>query len=472
MSDKDRGAASLDPPKPKAGRGSPPALSADPSTEQAGGESGIIGPRGASAEAVGPGDAADPAPPADRDMRRASEPVVPVTNVPAAASSSDRTDQEGSVPQSTPERDGQATMPSAQGEQGEPYSESASTGTVKRSRSDHVGAGAPGRGPPPPPRSGRHIALAALLLSVLLPGALYAYLAGNGVFNREDGRISRLEQAVAALRAAPAPKVEVSRADVDKLVARVDQIDRSVAALAQRPAAVMDGQSGDTDAAEQAKKAAESAASAQSAAAKVESLEIKIADLEKRLVALEQAVSERRKPLSNAPSMLVLARTVTNDLASGAPFSGELDALARLGADPKLIEALRPFADKGAPSLSSLAADFEGELSAARAKVAGSAAPSGFWDRVANVLGHLVRVHNIGGDEAGTPATTVTAALARGDLAAAADGWNSLPVFEKSATPASGGRIKALASANEAARRLGEEALEAIRRAGSAENGG
>jgi hypothetical protein len=316
------------------------------------------------------------------------------------------------------------------------------------------------------------MALAALLLAVLLPGALLAYLSASGVFNGDSERVSRLESAVTTLRATPAPRVEVTRGDLDKLTARVGQLDKTVGSLAERP--VETGQGGEArEAAEQAKKAADSAASsAQNAAAKVEQLESKIADIDKRLAALEQTAAGHQKPASNAPSMLILARTVTNDLSTGVPYSGELDALTRLGADPKLVEALKPFAEKGAPSPSSLGTDFRGELAAARAKVAGSSTPNGWWERVTGMLGQFIRVRDLGGEEPGSPTAPVEAALARGDLAAAADAWASLPVFEKSATTASGGHIKALAAAHDAARRLSDQALETIRRAGSAENGG
>jgi len=78
----------------------------------------------------------------------------------------------------------------------------------------------------------------------------------------------------------------------------------------------------------------------------------------------------------------------------------------------------------------------------------------------------------LGADEAASPAATVEAALTRGDAAAGLEAWNALPVFEKGATPVSGARIKALAEAVAAARRIGASALETIRRSGSGENGG
>jgi hypothetical protein len=309
----------------------------------------------------------------------------------------------------------------------------------------------------------------------------------SGVFDRDETRLAKLESAVAELRTTPQPKPDVSRADIDKLAARLADLEKRSAVEASRPqtspsgaAASASGPGGAEIAAavRDAKDALTLAKAAEAAARSVEALtgrlaalETKIVALEKRLSAVEQAAPARTKESSNAASVLVMARTVIADLPSGTPYAGELDALARLGADPKLVEALRSFAEKGAPSAASLAEAFAAELNLAREKVAESEQPAGFWDRVTGMFGRLVHVRRIGADEPGSPAAAVEAALTRGDVAAAADAWNALPVFEKGATPNSGARIKAVAEAYAAARRMGETALETIRRSG-ADNGG
>ncbi|SED08169.1 hypothetical protein SAMN05519104_2751 [Rhizobiales bacterium GAS188] len=345
---------------------------------------------------------------------------------------------------------------------------------------------------------GRSLALAALALSILLPAVLYGYLSMSGALDRDDSRLARLESSVATLRAAPPAKPEianpeivkpeVTRADLDKLGVRIDTLEKTVTALRQRPespaaaapapspaplAAEIQAATRDAkDALEQAKAASASAGSAQAALARLATLDARVEGLEKLIANVEKLASTRPKDAANAPSILVMARAVATDLGSNLPYGGELDALARLGADPKSVEALRPFADKGAPSPAALAADFQGELNAARAKVADAVVPTSLWDRSMAMLGRLVRVRRIGADEPGTPAATVENALTRGDIAAARDAWNALPVFEKGATPASGARITALANAHDAARRIGADALEAMRRAGTAGSGG
>jgi hypothetical protein len=326
-----------------------------------------------------------------------------------------------------------------------------------------------------------------------------AYLQTSGVLEPDGERLARLESAVAVLRAAPAPRPEVSRADLDKLSERLDLLEKALAAQSARASAPspagaapsgtvpslgaltaqIEAISRDAKealaqaraAGEQAKAAGEQVKSGEALASRLGLIETKIAGLEKRLAAAEQSGSAQPKESATAPSILVMAHTVAADLANGTPYAGELDALSRLGADAKLVEALRPFAEKGAPSLASLSEDFQAELNAARAKVA-AAAPTGLWDKITGMLGGLVRVRRVGRDDPGSPAASLEVALSRGDVTAAREAWNGLPVFEKSVTPASGARLKALADAYEAAQRIGTSALEAIRRSGSADNGG
>jgi hypothetical protein len=339
---------------------------------------------------------------------------------------------------------------------------------------------------PPPRTASNSLALVALVLSILLPGVLYVYLSASGALERSDARVAALETSVSTLRGAIPPKAEVSRADLDKLAARLDDLEKKLATERARPqsppsgiaaggaaaTAPTEAMSRDIQEALARAKAAEDAAkSIDQFGSQLAAVEAKLAALEKRVAATEQGGAPRDKASVSAPSILVFARTIASDLANGTPYAGELDALARLGADTKSAEALRPFAEKGAPAPASLAAEFEKELSDARDKVAAAERPRGIWDRLTGWLGGLVHVRHIGADEPGTPAANVETALGRDDLAAALDAVNALPVFEKNATPNASARIKTLAAAYDAARRISEEALETIRRA-SAENGG
>ncbi|MBV9138678.1 MAG: hypothetical protein JO357_16620 [Hyphomicrobiales bacterium] len=346
----------------------------------------------------------------------------------------------------------------------------------------HLGEEPPPRSPSPEPRSARVLASVALALSIILPAALYAYLALSGVLDHGPERLGRLEREVDALKTSSATKPEVTRADLDKLAARLEALEKAVPAQGQRPAAAgsldnltarIDAASRDArDALSAARSAAETASGVQSSATRLTNVESKLVALQKELATLEQSVTARPKQDVNAPSILVMSRAIEADLNRDVAYGGELDALSRLGADPKLVETLRPFAEKGAPSSASLASDFENELEAAREKVAETSQPANWWNRAVGIVGRIVRVRHIGADEPGSPAGAVEEALLRGDIEAAREAWEALPVFEKNATPHSGARIKELADAYKAARQISSDALDAIRRSSSTDSGG
>ncbi len=91
------------------------------------------------------------------------------------------------------------------------------------------------------------------------------------------------------------------------------------------------------------------------------------------------------------------------------------------------LSALRPFADAGAPTLAALAASF---AKIAPSVVAAATPPSGggVMDRLLDHMRKLVRVRKVGeaaGDDAEALAARISAALARGDLAAALDAYHA-----------------------------------------------
>jgi hypothetical protein len=161
--------------------------------------------------------------------------------------------------------------------------------------------------------------------------------------------------------------------------------------------------------------------------------------LDDRLVKVESALaapkSEARVTAAvtaadrGAAAEAILAISLSERLNAGAPFAGEWGALARLEADGGELSALRPFADAGAPTLAALAASF---AKIAPSVVAAATPPSGggVMDRLLDHMRKLVRVRKLGevaGDDAEALAARVSAALARGDLAAALDAYHALP---------------------------------------------
>lgn len=178
------------------------------------------------------------------------------------------------------------------------------------------------------------------------------------------------------IREAPAPSVPPPNAiasdEVAPLVKRLEALESGVRAA--------------TEAAAEARRAAEAKSpSEQAEAPAAANLETKntIAGLESRLDQLAQSVaklqeqleqpkvgtratpdvdagphSQPDKPLAALES-LALAQAVQRALERAKPFAPELAALRRLGADPKALAALAPFAEKGAPSPRDLLGTFE-----------------------------------------------------------------------------------------------------------------
>jgi hypothetical protein len=160
-------------------------------------------------------------------------------------------------------------------------------------------------------------------------------------------------------------------------------------------------------------------------------------------VAMAKGASE------NAASVAVLALSLEQRLAAGAPFTAELAALSQLGVGAEALAPLKPFAESGAPSLAALAASWA-KVEPAVAAATPPPERSG-WDRLLDHMRALVRVRRVGeasaNDESEPPAARIGAALERGDLGAALEAYGRLP----EASRAAGGPWAEAAKAREAA---------------------
>ena len=172
-------------------------------------------------------------------------------------------------------------------------------------------------------------------------------------------------------------------------------------------------------------------------------------------VAMAKGASE------NAASVAVLALSLEQRLAAGAPFAAELTALSQLGVGGDALAPLKPFAELGAPSLASLAASWA-KVEPAVAAAAPPPERSG-WDRLLDHIRALVRVRRVGeatgSDESEPPVARVGAALDRGDLAAALEGYGRLPEASRAAGAAWADAAKAREAAAEAASGLRADAI-------------
>jgi len=193
--------------------------------------------------------------------------------------------------------------------------------------------------------------------------------------------------------------------------------------------------------------------------------------LNQRLDKLEGALAapknETRVAADNVPpnrdwaGLAVVAQALSNRLAAGAPFALEQTALEHLGADPAKLAALKPLADKGAPSAAALAADF---AKAAPAILAAAAPKSGdgVMDRLMANMGKVVRVTPVGevaGDDPAALVSQIGAALDRGQIAPALAAWARLPEPAQQASQEWAHAAQARAGADAAAQSLLDDAL-------------
>ncbi len=171
-------------------------------------------------------------------------------------------------------------------------------------------------------------------------------------------------------------------------------------------------------------------------------------------VAMAKGASE------TAASVAVVALSLDQRFAVGAPFAPELAALSQLGVAADALAPLKPFAATGAPSLSALAASWA-KVEPAVAAASPPPERSG-WERLLDHMRALVRVRRVGeaagGDESDPPAARIGAALQRGDLAAALDAFGQLPEASRAAGAAWAEGAKARAAAAKAAAALRADA--------------
>lgn len=166
---------------------------------------------------------------------------------------------------------------------------------------------------------------------------------------------------------------------------------------------------------------------------------------------------EKASASDNPAAVAIVAGSLRDRLARGAPFKTELEGLERLGIEPDKLSALKAVAD-GAPTDSALAADFD----AVQSKVLAAAAPAeqraDTFDRLVAHLRGLVQVRNLNeatGEDPQALVSRIEADSRRGDVSDALAAFAKLP--EPSRQAASD-----WASAAEA-RLAAEKALQSIR---------
>ena len=270
------------------------------------------------------------------------------------------------------------------------------------------------------------------------------------------GRVAKLEAAGAA------PPVGASD---PALAARVAALETELKALAEAVGVL--GRRGDEAlaAAREARVRADAGAAelselAQKPPAVVDRSEIEA--LANRVAALER--SEKAAERADRAVRLALATTALNaTVERGDAFAAELAAAKALGADPKLLAALEPFARSGVPTAATLARQFSALAPALQA--AGAPPPEGVLGRLQMNAEKLVRIRRV--DEApGSDAAAVVARseakASRGDLAGAVTELAQLAPNARAPAEAWIKSAQARTAAIDASRRLASDALSGL----------
>jgi len=272
------------------------------------------------------------------------------------------------------------------------------------------------------------------------------------------GRVAKLE----AAGATPLPS-----ASDPALAARVAALETQVKALAEAVGVL--GRRGDEalDAAREARVRADAGAAeiselTQKPPASVDRGEFEA--LANRMAAAERSEKAAEKAAESADRAvrLALAATALNAAVErGDAFAAELAAVKTLGADPKLVAALEPFARAGVPSAAALVRQFA-ELAPALQQAAEPPPREGVLGRLQMNAEKLVRIRRV--DEApGSDAAAIVARseakAARGDLAGVAAELGELAPNARAPAEAWIKSVQARAAAIEASRRLAADAL-------------
>jgi hypothetical protein len=173
-----------------------------------------------------------------------------------------------------------------------------------------------------------------------------------------------------------------------------------------------------------------------------------------------RAAPDASGPKGNPAALAIVAATVRDKLASGAPFQSEFDALSALGADPQALPALKAVAG-GAPTDRALAASFE----ALEPKMLDAVAPAetgGVADRFVAHLRSLVEIRRVGetaGDDPQALASQIVARLERGDLDGALAAFAKLPAAARAAASGWAAAAQAKQAAVAAAQSIREAAV-------------
>jgi hypothetical protein len=278
-----------------------------------------------------------------------------------------------------------------------------------------------------------------------------------GAIGELNARLARLENAAAR----PGGNAAASSSVEDA----IRPVQTAVADLARRTddnaAALRDARS-QTDAALQAATAARAAVGGNN----VEALGNRVAALERASKTLSDDVAKSLAAAGDRPlRAAVTAQALRTAVERGDPFAAELSAAKALGADPKILAPLEPFAAGGLPSAAVLARRLSDVAPAMLKNVAAPAPAGGFLDRLQANAERLVRIRPVDetpGDEPAAVVSRAQAKAARSDLAGAVVELNALPANVRAPAEDWIKQAEARNAAVNASRRLTADAMTAL----------
>lgn len=288
-----------------------------------------------------------------------------------------------------------------------------------------------------------------------------------------DSRLGKAEQGVVkAEQAAAAPRTAQADPALAPRIAALEAALRPLADVGSRLDAAgstaRDAKSR-ADAAFDAAQKNSALPAAQAADHKeIESLAGRVAALEQTLKTAEARVAATAGA-DKAGRLAFVAVALRATVERGDPFAQELAAVRPLVADTKVLAPLEPFAASGVPRVAALARELSALTGAMIAAAGGAPRDGGFMDRLQANAERLVRIRPINEAPGDDPATVVGRAdvkAAHGDLAGAVAEVMALPAPVRAPAQAWIARAQAREAALASVRKLADDAVGALAKAG------
>jgi hypothetical protein len=326
---------------------------------------------------------------------------------------------------------------------------------------------------PPPRKAGRSVA--ALLSAGVVGGAVGAgalwmagpYVGRDGDTSTLDAKLAGLELQVREMAAQARSPADAR--GLDDLASRLTTLEGDVKAIGRRndelaTAAGDAGKRAEAAAATVADLAQKVARTAAPAVQKsdLEALSGRVAAVELGEKAVEAALAKRPPVDDRTGRLAVAAAALKSAVERGDAFATELAVAKSLGADPKLLTALEPFASAGLPKAAALARGLS-DLQPALLQAGGAAPrPGGFLDKLQLNAEKLVRIRPTEEVAGSDPAAIIARAevkTSRGDFAGALAELATLPEGARAPAAAWIKQAQMRVAALDAVRQLTSDAL-------------